>query len=77
MSYYDLVLCSPDATAVTLTVKDYGMSALKFNALLHGLGVQINRSGAWVLYRNHAGNGYADTKAHVVAEGRLQGFWPA
>lgn len=78
VSYYDLVLSSPDAVAVTLIAKDYGMGARKFNALLHDLGIQFKQSGVWVLYQNHAGQGYTDTKTHVVAEGRhtrLHAYW--
>lgn len=78
VSYYDLVLSSPDAVAVTLIAKDYGMGARKFNALLHDLGIQFKQSGVWVLYQNHAGQGYTDTKTHVVAEGRhtrLHTYW--
>ncbi len=78
VSYYDLVLSSPDAVAVTLIAKDYGMGARKFNALLHDLGIQFKQSGVWVLYQNHAGQGYTDTKTHVIAEGRhtkLHTYW--
>lgn len=78
VSYYDLVLSSPDAVAVALIAKDYGMGARKFNALLHDLGIQFKQSGVWVLYQNHAGQGYTDTKTHVVAEGRhtrLHTYW--
>lgn len=54
------------------------MGARKFNALLHDLGIQFKASGVWVLYQNHAGRGYTDTKTHVVAEGRhtrLHTYW--
>ncbi|MCQ9371632.1 phage antirepressor KilAC domain-containing protein [Corynebacterium sp. 35RC1] len=78
VTYYDIVLQSPDAVPITLIAKDYGLSARKMNQLLHELGIQFKQSGVWVLYQAHAGNGYTDTKTHLVAEGRhtrLHTYW--
>lgn len=78
VTYYDIVLRSPDAVPITLIAKDYGLSARKMNQLLHELGIQFKQSGVWVLYQAHAGNGYTDTKTHLVAEGRhtrLHTYW--
>lgn len=77
-SYYDLVLDAPDAVPITLIAKDYGMSGRAMNELLNELGIQYKQSGVWVLYQHHAGNGYTDTKTHVVADGRharLHTYW--
>ncbi|MGV0424698.1 phage antirepressor [Corynebacterium tuberculostearicum] len=78
VTYYDIVLQSPDAVPITLIAKDYGLSARKMNQLLHELGIQFKQSGVWVLYQAHAGNGYTDTKTHLVADGRhtrLHTYW--
>ena len=38
-----------------------GMSAKKFNAILHDLGVQYKVNGQWILYKKHMGKGYVDS----------------
>lgn len=78
LSYYDMVLQSKDALPITVIAKDYGLSGRKLNQLLHELGIQYKQSGVWVLYQTHAGNGYTDTKTHVVADGqhtRMHTYW--
>ncbi|MDR6938684.1 phage antirepressor YoqD-like protein [Arcanobacterium hippocoleae] len=78
ISYYDLVLESKDAVPVTLIAKDYGYSARRLNQLLNELGVQYKQSGVWVLYQPHSGNGYTDTKTHVIDEDghtRIHTYW--
>lgn len=40
---------------------DYGMSARKFNAILHDLGVQYKVNSQWILYKKHIGKGYVDS----------------
>ncbi|WP_406710413.1 phage antirepressor KilAC domain-containing protein [Trueperella pyogenes] len=78
LSYYDMVLQSKDALPITVIAKDYGLSGRKLNQLLHELGVQYKQSGLWLLYAEHAGNGYTDTKTHVIDEGnhtRIHTYW--
>ena len=62
--YYDLVLGCDDLVSVTKIAKDYGMSAVKFNQLLHELGVQFKQGGVWILYQKYAKHGWAQTKTH-------------
>lgn len=59
--YLDLIIESKGALRVTQIAADYGMSASKFNKLLHELGVQHKVAGQWVLYRRHMGKGYTDS----------------
>jgi len=39
--YYDTILQCPDAVQVSIIAKDYGMTAIAFNKLLHRLGIQF------------------------------------
>ena len=64
VNYYDLVLGCDDLVSVTKIAKDYGMSAVKFNQLLHELGVQFKQGGVWILYQKFAKHGWAQTKTH-------------
>lgn len=68
VSYYDLVLQCKDVIAATIIAKDYGMSAMKFNDLLHEKGIQFKQCGTWVLYAEYQGKGYLKTKTHNYAD---------
>lgn len=61
--YCDIILQCKNALPVSLIAKDYGMSAVAFNRLLHNLGIQHKIGGAWILYQRFAGKGY--TKSHT------------
>lgn len=63
-SYYDKILQSKDLITTTVIAKDYGMSAQKFNAMLHEKGVQFKQGNTWVLYAKYQGNGYLKVKTH-------------
>lgn len=63
-SYYDMILQCKDLIATTVIAKDYGMSAKKFNMILHKLGIQFKQGDVWVLYAKYQGNGYLKTKTH-------------
>lgn len=67
-SYYDLVLQSPDLITTTIIAKDYGMSAKKFNTMLKNMHIQFKLNGNWVLYQEHAGNGYAKYRTHLFED---------
>ena len=63
-SYYDLILQCKDLIATTVIAKDYGMSAKKFNTMLHDMGIQYKQGNIWVLYSKYQGNGYLKMKTH-------------
>lgn len=67
-TYYDLILQCPDLVSTTEISKDYGMSAKKFNALLHDLKIQFKQSGVWFLYQKYAGFGYTKSKTHNYSD---------
>ena len=67
-SYYDMILQCKDLIATTVIAKDYGMSAKKFNAILHKLGIQFKQGDVWVLYAKYQGNGYLKTKTHNFSD---------
>jgi len=64
--YYDIILQCPDAVQASIVAKDYGMSAMKFNKLLHALGVQYKIGKTWLLYSRYEGKGYTVSKTYKV-----------
>lgn len=67
-SYYDMILQCKDLIATTVIAKDYGMSAKKFNAMLHDMGIQFKQGSTWVLYADFQGKGYLKSKTHNYAD---------
>lgn len=72
LSYYDTILDNPEAVAVTLIAKDYGMTAVAFNAMLHDMGIQYRVSGTWELYQTYANNGYTHGNVHMTKTGQAK-----
>ncbi len=68
-SYYELILQCKDLIATTVIAKDYGMSAKKFNSMLHDMGIQYKQGDIWVLYSKYQGQGYLKAKTHNYADG--------
>ncbi|MGG5333847.1 phage antirepressor [Enterococcus sp. AZ163] len=56
--YYDRILNNKGLVTVSTIAKNYGMSAVTFNKLLHELGIQFNQSGTWLLYSKFQDKGY-------------------
>lgn len=67
--YYDIILQNKDAIQVSLIAKDYGMSAIAFNKLLHELGIQYKIGTTWLLYQCFANEGYTYSKTYVTPSG--------
>lgn len=65
-SYYDMVLQNKSLLSVSKIAKDYGMSAIQLNKLLHELGVQFKQGGIWLLYAKYQDKGYTQTTTHVI-----------
>jgi prophage antirepressor-like protein len=66
--YYDIILQSDTLVQTSLIAKDYGMSAVTFNRLLHDLGIQYRMGNTWVLYQKYADNGYTKTRTYRASE---------
>ncbi len=65
-TYYDMVLQNKSLLSVSKIAKDFGMSAMKLNKLLHELGVQYKQGDIWLLYAKHQDKGYTQTHTHVI-----------
>jgi len=66
--YYDIVLQSEEPVQVSIIAKDYGMTAVAFNNLLHKLGVQYKVGQTWLLYSGYANSGLTITKTYLIDE---------
>lgn len=67
-TYYDLVLQNKSLLSVSKIAKDYGMSAMKLNKLLHDLGVQYKQGDIWLLYAKYQDKGYTQTSTYALDE---------
>lgn len=66
VSYYNVVLQSPDVVPITVIAKDYGWSAQRLNEYLHDVGVQFKQGKKiWILYQKYAEKGYTQTKTSI------------
>ncbi|MDI6666451.1 phage antirepressor KilAC domain-containing protein [Leuconostoc falkenbergense] len=66
--YTDLILANKTLVTITFIAKDYGMSGLAMNKLLHDLGVQYNQSGVWLLYAKHQTKGWTQSETTEVVK---------
>jgi prophage antirepressor-like protein len=66
--YCDSILQCKNAVPVSLIAKDYGMSATRFNRLLHNFRIQYNVAGTWLPYQKYAGQGYTLTRTYHIGE---------
>ncbi|NLT85646.1 phage antirepressor [Leuconostoc sp.] len=66
--YTDLILSNKTLVTITFIAKDYGMSGLAMNKLLHDLGVQYNQSGVWLLYAKHQTKGWTQSETTSVVK---------
>ncbi|SFX47378.1 phage regulatory protein, rha family [Thermoactinomyces sp. DSM 45891] len=60
VEFHDKVLRSKELLTVTTIAKDFGMSAIEFNRLLHLHGIQYRQGNKWHLYDRYADKGYVD-----------------
>jgi len=64
--YYDLILQCTSAIPISIIAKDYGLSAVAFNRLLHSFKVQYKVRGTWLLYNEHCGKGLTISKTYHI-----------
>lgn len=67
-SYLDVILGTTDAMVTTQIAMDYGYTAVKFNKLLHALGIQHKVNGQWILYKAYMGKKYTTTKLNTYTD---------
>lgn len=60
--YTEIILKNPGLTKTSVIAKNYGMSAPKFNELLHQLGIQYKQGTDWMLYAKHQNKGYTHSE---------------
>ncbi|MFT8583766.1 phage antirepressor KilAC domain-containing protein [Liquorilactobacillus hordei] len=56
--YTHKILANRSLETVSVIAKNYGMSPIKFNKLLHELGIQFKQGGVWYLYAKYQDKGY-------------------
>lgn len=67
-NYYDRILQSKNSVPVTQIAKDYGMTAIAFNKMLHDYGIQYSIRNSWVLYAEYANLGYMQSKTYQIGD---------
>lgn len=58
VNYHDIILANKSVTPISFIAKNYGMSAMQMNKLLHDFGIQYRQGKAWLLYAKHQNEGY-------------------
>ena len=67
-NYYDRILQSKNSVPVTQIAKDYGMTAIAFNRMLHDYGIQYSIRNSWVLYAEYANLGYTQSQTYQIGD---------
>ena len=70
--YVDTILHSKGSLATSQIVADYGISARALNRILHEEGIQHKVNSQWILYREHMGKGWTDSRTiqFIHSDGR-------
>ena len=71
--YCDTILLNPNGFPISIIAKEFGMSAIAFNKLLHALGVQFQCRKTWLLHQKYANQGY--TVTNTLFHGRIHTLW--
>ncbi|EJE99194.1 phage antirepressor Ant [Liquorilactobacillus mali] len=56
--YTDKILANPGLETTSMIAKNYGMSSVAFNKLLHEQGIQYRQGKTWLLYAKYQNKGY-------------------
>lgn len=60
--YTDMILKNKGLVTVNAIAKDYGMTAISLNRILHNLGVQYKQGRQWFLYTRYQNCGYTHSE---------------
>lgn len=66
--YYDLILQNKDALAISKIAKDYGLSGVALNKILHDAHIQYKQGDVWLLYQKYAAQGYTATRTDLFTD---------
>lgn len=58
VNYHDIILANKSVTPISFIAKNYGMSAMRMNKMLHDFGIQYRQGKAWLLYAKYQNEGY-------------------
>ncbi len=64
--YTDIILKSKELVNTNQIAKDYGMSAIQFNKILHDFNIQYKQNEQWLLYRKYQDKGYTFSETIVI-----------
>jgi prophage antirepressor-like protein len=67
--YCDVILRCKNAVPISVIAKDYGLSAVALNKILHKLKIQYRVGRTWILYQDHADKGYTKSLTHSPCDG--------
>jgi len=65
--YCDEILSAENAIQISIIAKDYGISAISLNKILHEMGIQFKVGKTWLLYQVYADKGYTRSETIKVA----------
>ena len=66
-SFVDYIMSTPSCVCITQIAKEYGLSAVKLNKVLHEKKIQYCVNGQWLLYADYQDKGYIKS-VHVRLE---------
>ena len=67
--YYDTVLMSESTYTARPIAQELGMTAQRFNNMLHEMRIQYKQGKRWVLYSKYQGQGYTNSRTCFINPG--------
>lgn len=64
--YVDMILKNKGLVSITQIAKDYGMSGIEMNKILHDLKIQYKQGKQWLLYKQYQNNGYTHSETFDI-----------